>query len=192
VNVFNLDMVGTVDPEFAMLESEPTELGLRAYKASFGEPITQYWPADAKMQLPEENPGVKLTAVIGNTCSYLIVDAALKDVIVQHCGGVPMEILPLTILDHRGRVYSKDYSVLNPLGRHDAADPKASDIRYVDGEVAGIMKLVLDPKKVEAAPPLFRLQEDPTVLVLKETLADAIRGFSNVVLRRIPVSPPKP
>jgi hypothetical protein len=188
---FSLESLGSVEDDFALLESEPEELGLKAHKASVGKPIAADWPADARMQLPEENPGVRLTSVLGNTFSYLIVDQKLKDVIIQHCPDVAMEVLPVTILDHRGRMYSKDYVVLNPIGSIDMADTTASDIRYSGDKVAGIVKLVLDPKKLAGAPALFRLAQDRAMIIVNERLADAIRGFSNVVLQEIPVSAPK-
>jgi hypothetical protein len=188
---FNLSTLGTAEPDLVMLEEEPEELGLEGYCAAVGSPITAAWPADAKMQLPEENPGVKLTSLLGNTFSYLIVEPAVKDVIVKHCPGMPMEILPFTLLDHRGRVHSKDYLVLNPLGDRDAVDAAASDIAYVGGKVAGIVKLVLDPKKLSDAPALFRLTQKRQLLIMNEALAEALRGFTNTVIRKIPISPKK-
>jgi hypothetical protein len=191
MNFFNLYLLGRPSQEIVVLEEEPKTLGLAGHRAAVGKSIVDVWPTDAAMQPPEENPGVKLTSLISNTFSYLIADSALKNAILQHCADLPMEVLPFTLLDHRGRVRSKDYVVLNPLGDRDVVDKTASEIDYSGDQVAGIVKLVLDPEKLEAAPALFRLTQKRQLLIVNQSLADAIRGFSNIVLRRIPVSAKK-
>ncbi|WP_163991469.1 imm11 family protein [Pyxidicoccus caerfyrddinensis] len=191
---FKLETLGLADaPDLIMLEAEPEALGLEAHCAAVGKPIASAWPADARMQLSEENPGVRLTSLLGNTFNYLIVDAAVRDVIAQHCASVPIEYLPFTLIDHRGRVHSKDYFVVNPLGHRDCVDAAASDIQYLRGKVVGIRKLVLDPEKLRDAPALFRLEQKRQTYVVSQALADALRqhGFTNIPLREIPVSTTK-
>jgi hypothetical protein len=191
MRIFQLETLGTADPDLVMLEEEPVELGLKAHCAAVGKPIADVWPRDARMQLAEENPGVTLTPLLGNTVSYLIVDRATSEIILRHCAGVPLEILPFTLLDHRGRVHSRDYVVLNPLGSRDCVDARASDIDYFEGQVAGINTLVLDPAKLEGAPALFRLAQERQRYLVQEGLAAALAGLRNVVLREVPVSPVK-
>lgn len=188
MKLFNLSTLGSADPDLVMLEEEPEALGLEAHRAAVGKSIAGAWPADATMQLPEENPGMRLTSLLGNTFNYLIVEPAVVAVIAAHCSGVPIERLPFTLLDHRGRVHSRDYLVLNPLGDWDALDLAASEIVFVGTQIARITKLVLDPEKSSAAPALFRLAQQRQLLVINEALADALRPFTNMVLRRIPVS----
>jgi hypothetical protein len=188
MNFFNLYLLGRPSQEIVVLEEEPKPLGLAGHRAAVGKSVVDVWPSDAAMQPHEENPGVKLTSLVSNTFSYLIVDSALKNAILQHCTDLPLEVLSFTLLDHRGRMHSKDYVVLNPLGDRDVVDKTASEIDYSGDQVAGIVKLVLDPEKLESAPALFRLTQKRQLLIVNQALADAIRGFSNVVLRRIPVS----
>ncbi|AEI64905.1 imm11 family protein [Corallococcus macrosporus] len=189
---FKLETLGHADdPDLLMLESEPDVLGLDAHCAAVGKSIASSWPVDIKFQPDEVSSGARLTSLLGNTFNYLIVEKAMQEVIAQHCPGVPIEYLPLSLLDHRGRVHSTDYWVVNPIGHRDCVDVGASDIQYLRGKVVGIRKLVLDPQKLRDAPALFRLEQKRQTYVVNQSLADALRqgGFTNVPLRELPVSP---
>ena len=71
-----------------------------------------------KFSCSQKNPGVKLPSLIGNTISYLIVNAEMKDTIIEYCpeDEVDIEILPFTLINHKKRVHSKDYWIINPIG----------------------------------------------------------------------------
>ncbi|RKH15030.1 hypothetical protein D7Y13_09940 [Corallococcus praedator] len=192
---FELETLGDLnDAELLFLDQEPEVMGLDGYCLAAGEPVSDSYPAEVKLQPSEERTGIQLSSVLGNNFNYLIVSSAMKAVIAEHSPKTALEFLPFILLDHRGRVRSQDYFFVNPLGGIDGVDTKASDIKYHrSGAIVGIRKLVLDPEKLRDAPALFRLQQDPQLYMVNESLAKAFqeRRFTNVVLRELTVSAAK-
>jgi hypothetical protein len=116
----------------------------------------------------------------------------MKDTIVECCKNdeCEIEILPFTLFNHRQRVHSKDYWIINPLGTFDCVNKDASDIEYLDDEVVGVDKYVFESQKLKNAPELFRVPEDPTEYFISETLAKAFqkKKFTNIFLSEIEIS----
>jgi len=90
----------------------------------------------------------------------------MKDVTVEFTSqsNCEFEILPFTLYDHKKRVLTKDYWIVNPIGTFGCLNKEASEIKYVDkddakSEVVSIRKFVFDPKKLKNAPDLFRVPE---------------------------------
>ena len=56
-------------------------------------------------------------------------------------------------------------------------------------EIVAVKKFVLDPKKLEGAPDLFRIPEDEYKYFVSERLAKAFQehGFTNVFLTEVEV-----
>jgi hypothetical protein len=184
------------DESLCFIEDSPPGLGLRKYCPSLGDRAAPYYPADARIQLSEEHPGIELSSLLGNNINYLIVSTAFKETIAAHCPSAEIEYLPFDLHDHRGRLYSRDYFIINPIGTYDCLDEAHSGIEYgPDGGVVAIQHPVLHPDKVAEAPALFRVRHRPTVYVVDGVLADTLRekGFTNVVLGELKMSAsPKP
>src|SRR5207302_1272588 len=108
-------------------------------------------------------PGIKLASLLGNTQSYLIVNTEVKNVIVEHCTLSELEVLPFTLYNHKKRIHSSDYWIVNPIGYLDCVNRAASNIRYLSTDptkIVAVRKFVLDTKRLENAPDLFRVVED--------------------------------
>ena len=72
-----------------------------------------------------------------------------------------LEVFPFTLINHKGRVHSRDYVFLNPLGTFDCLNMKLTQCkRYSSGKIMKITKFVLDRDKIAKAPDLFRPRED--------------------------------
>ena len=128
--------------------------------------------------------GAKLCDVLGNTRNMLIVSGAFKSVIEKHCQGVDIEYLPFTLYDHRKRIRSRDYVIVNPVGALDCLDETASKVKYgPEGGVTHVREYVLDQSKVKGAPQLFRVAQWPSQYIIGVELAREIydRGFTNVL-----------
>ncbi|WNG50110.1 hypothetical protein F0U60_42800 [Archangium minus] len=150
-----------------------------------------YYPKDPKIFLKEENPGIRLTSLLGNTNSYLIVCSEMKEVIASYCQDVEVEYLPFALYDHRKRLYSRDYFIINPIGSHDCLNEKASGVEYgPEGGVVRIAQLVLDAAKLNNLPPFFRIDKQRTTYVVSEPLAQSLkdRGFTNIQLEPLAIS----
>ncbi|NTX02422.1 imm11 family protein [Myxococcus sp. CA040A] len=190
---FQLDTLGNVnDSELGLSDGAPEGMELHSYCMAFGDSTHLLYPAEAKISLREDRPGIKLSSLLGNTNSYLIVHSTMKDVIEAHCQGIEVEFLPFDLHDHRKRLYSRDYFIINPLGTHDCLDPVASGVqRGPEGSVIHVESYTLDPRKATHLPRLLRPNEDPSVYIVSEELASALRdkGFTNVQLNPLPFSP---
>ena len=179
----------TGDKSLAFISSYVENIGLAAYRPAKGKRVGEKYPENAEIHLQSEDPGIKLYSLIGNTHSYLIVDTAVKDTIVEFCPDdeTEIEMLPFTLINHKKRVHSKDYWIINPIGTFDCVNRSASEIEFLDDDIVGVDKYVFDPKKLEKAPHLFRVPEDPTEYFISQSLAKAFKDkqFTNFFLVEI-------
>ncbi|WP_437331900.1 imm11 family protein [Sorangium sp. So ce394] len=176
--------------DLVLIEDAPRGMGMKSYCMARGVRATPHYPDNAKIYLREENPGIKLSSLLGNTESYLIVSSAMRGVIEQHCQGLEIEYLAFTLYDHRKRVHSRDYCIVNPIGAFDCLDEAASGVKYgKQGSVVKVDKFVLDRNKIHFLPALFRADKEVTEYIVRDDLAQALRtsGFTNVLLEGLDV-----
>ena len=95
------------------------------------------------------------------------------------------EFWPFTLMNHKGRVHSKDYRfVVTP--QFDALDDELSNIkRSANGVAVRIRKIVLDKKKLENAPDMFRIN-DLGKMAFSEPLVKILqKKFTNFVFDKV-------
>jgi len=175
-----LDTSSLEEPRFCVVDKLPTGKGLDnvdAANPSRGEPAADLYPADAHVFMSSRFGGMELADFVSNTRDLLIVHRRVKEVL-EHVNRGETEYLPLAIYNHKRRLASAEYFVVNPLGTYDVLDLKASDIEWDDGDVVDVNKMVLDPKKVKKAPDLFRPNEDPTAYIISKKVATELRKLS--------------
>lgn len=182
------------DTAFAFTDDEPSGFE-KGYKLSDGDRVLDKdkYPADAHVRMSDAF-GRELGGIIGNTQSLLIVSKALKEQIDQ-VNADPVQILPVAIYNHKNRVASPDYFVVNPIGQRDCLDLEESEIEWHDADVVAVEKFVLAEGKLDGAPDLFRVKEDPSAYVASEHL---VRRWikldprpKNVLLIELTVAPAK-
>jgi hypothetical protein len=185
---YELNTLGDLmDEELCRLEDQPEGLGIRDYYAAKGKPVQEFFPQDPVIRMSESEPGIVTRSLLGNYYSYLIVSSAMKKVIEAHTEGVPIEYLGFSLINHKGRVHSTDYVIVNPLGARDCIDFDASDIQYLGTDIVRIHKRVLSRSKLAGAPNLFRIERDDQSYVVAEPLAEAFKAaaLTNVILTEI-------
>lgn len=189
---YRLQNLGSLsDPDLCRIDAAPRGMGLHWFRPALGDRATPYYPSDARIQFSEDQPGIQLSSLLGNSNNYLIVSTAFKELIEAHCQDVEIEYLPFDLYDHRGRLYSREYFIINPIGTYDCLDEARSGIEYgPQGSVIAVKHPQLHPDKVAGAPALFRPREKPTVYIIDDVLAAAIRerGFTNVLLGELKMS----
>ncbi|NMO14689.1 hypothetical protein HPC49_20010 [Pyxidicoccus fallax] len=189
---FVLNTMGNFDDDdLCLLRNFVDGIGMKGWRVHKGEPLAPVYPQDAKVFMSDDSPGIKLSSLIGNTVNMLLVSRELKETIEKHCGN-SAEYLPLSIYDHRKRLYGRDYTLINPLRIHDCLDFKASDIDWDEenpDEILYVARRILAREKLKDAPPLFRIARDTSTYVVGEALASEMqqRGFTNVVLIELPI-----
>ncbi|QDE65701.1 hypothetical protein BHS09_01015 [Myxococcus xanthus] len=191
---FILDNMGDQDdPDLCMLGNFIKGIEMDSWRVAEGAPVGAILPKDARLYMDKENLGIQLSSLLGNTQQMLIVHKDVKDIIQKHCGDEKVEYLSFTLYDHRKRVYSRDYFIINPLGAFDCLDMGASDVQRETENperIVEVLEPVLDRKKMKNAPPLFRIDEDPATYVLSFELAKEISegDFSNLLVSELKFS----
>lgn len=164
--------MGHSKPEFCFVSRHIEEIGLNSTYLMNGEPYPeQEWPKDAHFFMSEQDAGMELSDMIGNTLSLLIVSSRLKAGIEQgRCGR--LQFLPVALYNHKKRLASSDYFIVNPIGVHDVLDLEASDIEYHEGQVVTVRKFVIDARKAKDAPDILRPREDHYAYILSSRILD--------------------
>lgn len=179
------------DMDLCFVSGEP-EGDVGTYDLSEGSRLKDEYPngfGETTYQLDDDHPGLLLTGFIGNTDRLLICSTEAKDVILAHDVG-EVEVVPFTLLNHRGRVHSRDYVFVNPVGAVDCLNLPACDIfRHRSGKIGRVRRFVLDAAKVEGARDLFRPEESRGTYILSEKLVSAIqeKKLTNFVFQELEV-----
>ncbi len=140
-------------------------------RISDGDKIGTRYPGDpfsVEVHFDPEIPGVKLPTLIGNTRSLLMVSAQAVALFEKHLDLGDHESFPFSLVNHKGRVHSKDYVFLNPVGSHDVADPSSAFVRFRSGRIYKCGKWILVEAKLQGLPDLIRPCELTTVYLVSE------------------------
>jgi hypothetical protein len=139
-----------------------------------GEPYGDDFPSAAALHMHPDYPkDLLLVDNLLNSDYLQVVSAKLRD-FLQKQKLADVEYLPVSIIDHRGRVASKDYSILHTLRPVDCIDRAKSDFkesRIVPGRISRFKKLVLDEAKVPAGRQLFGLKNFGLIAMVGAALA---------------------
>jgi hypothetical protein len=187
------DTLGNADdPSLVFLEDFIEGIEKESWRVHEGTSLGPLVPPDPKISLRKENAGIKLASLIGNTRHMLVVSRAFKEVIESVCG-TTAEYIGISLIDHRKRVLTKDYFIVNPIGAVDCLDIARSDIVWSDDTPPELLRFnehVLDRSKLtEAAPALFRMKEHSSIYVAGPRLEAAMRAhqpkFTNIRWTRL-------
>jgi hypothetical protein len=190
----SINTLHRANDDLCILRNKPKGIEHLTYKMMTGVPIGSDYPKDAQITMSDKEEGIALSGLIGNTCGLLIVVSALKNLILDHDKAPDqIECLPLRILNHKKRLASDDYFIINPLGTEDCVDLEKSVIeRTKSGAVVGIDELVLKRSRINPAKAIFRIKEDPHFYIARKDWLVKIKslnlGVSNVNGKTLPVS----
>jgi len=171
MDYFLINLRPNENPDYCFLDDYPEGLGLKTWKLHKGVEIGADYPKGARVYMSDDEPGIQLPDLIGNTCSMLLVSRKFQESIRQVNQG-PTEYLPVAIYNHKKRLASADYFIINPLGTYDCLDVEKSDIDYHEGQIVAVNEHVLDPRKLSSVPDLFRIREEPGAYVVSERLLE--------------------
>lgn len=185
MDYFRIDTSPDEDMSFCILDDCPEGTFLIRFKMARGLPAAPEYPGTPAWRMTKTYPGIKLPSLIANTPGLLIVKRDLKDALVAT--KAPLEALPFKLLNHKGRIASEDYFIVNPLGTIDCLDLERSEIEYEDDQVVSVDKLVLAPKKLEGVPEIFRVKQDPYAILLSHALVTRLKRLkpTNVYLEKM-------
>jgi hypothetical protein len=144
-----------------------------------GVPMKKGFPSDVRLPMSKRHKkDTGLTDDLSNSNQIKVCSARLTE-FLRKKRLKNVEYLPVTILDHKGKVASKDYSIVHPVGLQDALDVKASKPTYspiIPTEIDEVKKLVVDVKRVDPEVRLFRLKSFNYPVLVDRTLAREIQA----------------
>ena len=172
------------DRSLCILDDPPEGVTIKSFYMQKGKKIGLEYPNNAVCYMREERTGIRLSSLIGSIKSYLILSSEVVDIIKDICTN-EIEFLPFDLINHKKRIASKDYFIVNPIGSYDCLNIDASEIEFTsNGKPMDSEKYVIDPKKLANAPHLFRIKEFPFIYVIDSVLATKFQEnkFTNILL----------
>lgn len=160
------------------------------YKLMKGDSVVKEWPEDATFRMDSDfKKQIKLADSLTNPNNVLVASPKLRDFLMTN-KVANLEFLPVRILDHKKKVASKDYSIVNLVTTQDCIDSKASGVTWnnIDPDyIAAMKQLVLNEKKIAKDARLFRAKHLKTLMFVRSDLADAAAkaGLTNVKFWRL-------
>lgn len=181
---YRLDTLGDVSNEdLCFTDQEPEPIG--SYDVISGLRLSEEYPDGYEpltIELGEDHPGLECGSLLGNADAMLILAGRAVEVVLSHEVG-DVEVVPITLHDHKGRVHSEDYSIVNPIGSFDCLDLEKSECkRHDDGEIYRILNYVLASNKLEGLPHLFRPSAMPDNYFFSEAVVEHLKkeGCTNL------------
>jgi hypothetical protein len=148
-----------------------------SYELKTGISRAKGFPADAYMEM---NP--KFPKQIGLGDSFSTIDSVwvasqrLSD-LVGEFASKDLEILPITIRDHKGRAVAGPYSLIHPLRTVDAVDKSQSVFEWnpIDTSfISTCQRLVVDESKLPTDIGVCRLKHIGSSILVAPALVEAI------------------
>jgi len=148
------------------------------------------WPDNVQYWMDPSFPKqVQLSDSVSNDDEALVISSKLKE-LIEGLKPSNLEFLPLTIIDHKGKVASSEYFIANCTHLQDCIDQKASDLvwnRIDPTLIASVKKLVVDESKIPPETLVFRMKHFPKSIIVSRALSEAIsgKGFSGILFREL-------
>jgi len=153
-----------------------------------GVELLNQWPENVSCRMDNEYPkDIQLTDNLFGG-DYPVISSRLKDQIAALAGASKIEFLPVSILNHTGRVASKDYFILNPLGTVDCSDIDKSGVVWnaINAtHISRVKQLVLKKDAVPAEAGIVRPTHLAEAILLRRSLSDRLSsdGFTGLFFR---------
>lgn len=148
------------------------------YELSEGVSRADGWPDDVKAPMSPEYPkDIELPDNVSGTELVIISDKVRQALAAERVTNV--EYLPLTIVNHKKKVASKDYFILNPPDVVDCIDLEASEVKWnaIDKTLISRCKqLVLKEANVPKDAKVFRPKHLPNQILIRSDLAKKLEG----------------
>jgi hypothetical protein len=144
-----------------------------------GVPFKDKFPAAAQYQMSKEHKKeTGLNDDLPNTDSVKVCSARLVEFLKKK-QLKNVEYLPVSILNHKGKLASKDYFIVHPIFPQDALDIDASEASFNDinpDEIDSVEELVLKKRGLDPEVRLFRLKKFFNPVLIDKKLADEMEG----------------
>jgi hypothetical protein len=162
-----------------------------AFRLRQGVPLLDGFPGDVAFHMDPDFPNnLRLVDNLLNSDRAIVASPALRDWLDKR--QIPdVEYLPVSIIDHRGRVASADYVIVHPIGPVDCIDRDQSEFsesRITPGQISRFRKMVIDDRRVPADRQIFRLQGFWGATLVRANLVSDLSEGAFTGLSFLPVS----
>ncbi|WP_431686072.1 imm11 family protein [Hahella sp. NBU794] len=187
---FLFNTLGDTSNDDYCFTSDTPEGGIDSWDLIAGYRIANEYPGgieEVTLKLEDQFPGLVLASYIGNPNQMLAFSKKAADLIISIAQS-EIEVIPFTLLTPKGKVYSNDYVFINPVGAIDCINWKETDCsRRKNGDVSSFDKLVLDKKKIDNPPHLFRLKYLTNAYIFSEVLTKSLldKNHTNLIFSEI-------
>lgn len=158
-----------------------------------GAPQSGKWPEDAQFVMNEKFPqGIKLGDVISNQEGLLVCSQKVVGFLESQKALKNNEVLPVGIVNHKGRREKEPYFVVHQINRPKCVDHAKSEgsKSHINPEVyQSLKKVVLVESALDPEVAIFRAHECPEDVLVRSDLADKIlaEGFTGGLLEFFPL-----
>lgn len=159
----------------------------KSFQLSRGISRAAGWPAGLLCRMSDDYPKdiEPPDSLFG---AGLVVVSPRVRALLDAAGPAQLELLPVGIADHKGRVVADDYAIVNPLQVVDAIDIGASEVAWNKIKpdlIASCARLVVDAARVPETAAVFRLKHLEHLVVVRADLAAVLdaAGLVGLALR---------
>jgi hypothetical protein len=152
-----------------------------------GRPLQTKLPKDVRYPMNASRPrDTKLADTLANINLALVVSKRLAEFLQEK--KVPgLEYIQVRIINHKGKVASPDYVLVNILALQDCLDLARSKPTYnhiVKVEIDWVEQLVFNENRIDPALPLFRIKNYYRHIIIEAKLAAEIeeQGFTGFAM----------
>ncbi|MFP2907954.1 imm11 family protein [Pyxidicoccus sp. 3LFB2] len=160
----------------AVIQNLPPD-GPEAHTLDRGEPAAALFPPEPTVRFSEDYPKRrKVCDFMSTIFSSHIVSAKVKH-ILEAQGAKNCEFIPLTLLDHKGKVASKEHFLLQVLGHVEAVDMERSNVvmnSILKDRIGNFKHMVLDRKAIPPDAVIFRLSRKRDEFLVNQATYEAL------------------
>lgn len=160
----------------AVIKKLPPD-GPEAHILDRGEPAAALFPPGATVRFSEDYPTMrKVCDFMSTIFGTHIVSAKVKR-ILEAQGADNCEFIPLTILDHKGKVASKEHFLLQVLGHVEAVDMERSQVvmnSILKDQIDSFELLVLNRDAIPPNAVIFRLSRKRDEFLVNQATYEAL------------------
>jgi hypothetical protein len=161
----------------------PPEEIPRDWELLKGVPRAAGFPADAVFRMSNDHKrNIGLPDNVMNLAGLAVVHLRLQR-FLEAKALKNVEYLPVSIINHKQRIASRDYFIVHPVEPQDALDLARSGVTFnaiIPTDISSVDDLVLDPPRIDPDVRLFRLKNFGSPLLIERALSEEITraGFT--------------
>ena len=149
------------------------------HRFSIGASFSKDFPADALFRMNDSFPNdTRLVDSLRNLSALLVVSERFKNALEAIPGAlVQNEVLPVAIVNHRGRKEKAPYFIIHQLARPeclDEAKTKGTRSKIAPAQFQFLKKMVLDVRRIPPSLMLFRAAQYPQLPLVRRDVAESL------------------